>query len=68
MSNNKSAGTSVVTLVLAAFIVMKVGAIGPVANWSWWWVFSPLWLTILAVTVMAAIAAVIAVIVDHLRR
>lgn len=26
------------------FITLKLAGIGVVANWSWWWVLSPLWI------------------------
>jgi sterol desaturase/sphingolipid hydroxylase (fatty acid hydroxylase superfamily) len=46
------------TLLTIFFIVLKVLGVGAVANWSWWWVFSPLWLPIVAV-----IAIVVAIFV-----
>ena len=26
------------------FLVLKLGQFGLVAKWSWWWVFSPIWI------------------------
>lgn len=46
------------TLLTIFFIVLKVLGVGVVAVWSWWWVFSPLWLPI-----VAAVAIVVAVFV-----
>ena len=35
---------SVGTILTITFIVLKL--IG-IINWSWWWVFSPLWISII---------------------
>jgi hypothetical protein len=29
--------------VLVLFVVLKLAGAGDVADWSWWWVTSPLW-------------------------
>ena len=29
--------------IFIVFLIFKLGEIGVVANWSWWWVTSPLW-------------------------
>jgi hypothetical protein len=40
--------------VLPVFLVLKLtSAIG----WSWWWVMSPLWITVLAAVLVAAMVA-----------
>lgn len=36
-------GANFTELLLIAFIVLKLTG---VINWSWWWVFSPLWITL----------------------
>ena len=36
-------GFPISSLLGAAFIVMKLGGWGSVANWSWWWVTAPFW-------------------------
>lgn len=47
MSENRSSGgvgfTGLLTLL---FIGLKLGG---VINWSWWWVLSPIWITLLFV-------------------
>ncbi len=62
--NNKNSGISY-TLIFAimltvAFVVLKLCK---VISWSWWWVFSPLWIdfaiTIVTVIVVAIIYATI---------
>ena len=44
--NNSSAasgGIGLLGLVFIVFLVLKLAGIGPVAEWSWWWVTAPLW-------------------------
>lgn len=52
-----SGGIGFTGLLLIAFIILKlVGVI----NWSWWWVLSPLWISIVVVIILAVIPFVIA--------
>jgi len=37
-------GMKLSTIIFIIFLVMKLGEVGQVANWSWWWVTSPLWI------------------------
>lgn len=30
--------------IFLIFLFLKLAGIGMVANWSWWWVTSPLWI------------------------
>lgn len=46
-ASNKTSPLAGVLLLI--FIVAKVFMIEPVAAWSWWWVFSPVWIPILLV-------------------
>ena len=41
--NASSSGSDCLTLLLVAFVVMKLAKIGVVAGWSWWWVLAPAW-------------------------
>lgn len=45
MSKEKSTsnGIGFFGLLFLVFLVMKLASIGAMANWSWWWVTSPLW-------------------------
>lgn len=43
-NSSSGGGISLLGLVFLVFLVMKLAGIGQVANWSWWWVTSPLWL------------------------
>jgi hypothetical protein len=43
--NNKTAnGIGLGTLIFLIFLFLKLAGMGEVANWSWWWVTSPLWI------------------------
>lgn len=42
-------GGSIWSVLLVVFIVLKVLGIGAIANWSWWWVLSPLWIPFVTV-------------------
>ena len=41
-SNSSSSGVGFTSLLLLAFIVLKLCK---VIDWSWWWVLSPVWIT-----------------------
>jgi hypothetical protein len=55
--NNSSSGSgiSLLGLTFLVFLVMKLAGIGQVANWSWWWVTSPLWLPLIIITILFVI-------------
>jgi hypothetical protein len=61
MSNNasgsSSGGIGFAGLLTVAFVVLKLT--GFIA-WSWWWVLSPLWISVL-IAVLIVVAALIAV-------
>lgn len=68
MSDNKTKvsgnGIGVGTVLFLIFLTLKLAGIGQVATWSWWWVTSPLWIPIVIVLGVAAIALLIAGIVN----
>ncbi len=59
MSEKSSNGIGMSGLIFLIFLVMKLAGIGQVAEWSWWWVTSPLWigagLVILILLIMVGI-------------
>ena len=62
MSNQKASGIGIGTVLFCIFLVLKLAGIGQVANWSWWWITSPLWIPILlglAIVVVAVLLAII---------
>jgi len=44
--NKGSKGLGLGTILFLIFLTLKLGGWGVVATWSWWWVFSPLWIPI----------------------
>lgn len=58
MSKNKSSsgGVGFTSLLLLAFIVMKLCK---VIDWDWWWVLAPLWMTGAAAFVLFVLYLVI---------
>ena len=60
--NNNSGGYSLGVTIFIVFLILKLCKIGQVADWSWWWVTSPLWIPFcLAITFL-----IIGFIVGHL--
>jgi len=47
MSENSSSGWSLWSILLVVFITLKLAQIGLVADWSWWWVLSPIWIPVI---------------------
>ena len=41
MSSSTSGGVSLTTVVFIVFLILKLT---DTIAWSWWWVFSPLWI------------------------
>lgn len=63
-SSSSSGGIGFTGLLTIVFIVLKLNPGGhldsPVEDWSWWWVFSPLWISALIVLGFLAIVGFIA--------
>jgi len=58
INNNSSSGIGFAGLLTIVFIVLKL--LGKI-TWSWWWVLSPIWISILFVIVIVIISAIILV-------
>ena len=56
MNNNSSSGISFVGVLTVLFIGLKLGK---VINWSWWWVLSPIWISIGLVLIIATIYVIV---------
>jgi len=56
MSENKSSGIGFTGLLTVLFIGLKLGG---VIDWTWWWVLSPMWIT-LVITAAILIGAAFA--------
>jgi uncharacterized membrane protein len=39
-------GFTLCSIVFIVFLIFKLAEIGKVVTWSWWWVFSPLWMPV----------------------
>jgi len=44
------------TILFLIFLTLKLAGLGVVATWSWWWVFSPLWIPLSLLGVLILIA------------
>lgn len=51
-NKNSRYGVTVVDVLLIVFIVLKLCK---VIDWSWWWVFSPLWISLIIVILILLI-------------
>lgn len=47
--NSKSSIDNLTTGLFLLFLGLKLAGIGQVADWSWWWVFSPIWIVFLVI-------------------
>lgn len=54
-SNTSSGGVGFTGLLTLLFVGLKLGH---VIEWSWWWVLSPLWITLVVVAVLLAILGI----------
>ena len=43
-NNKNEGGLGIGTILFLIFLTLKLGGWGIVATWSWWWIFSPLWI------------------------
>ena len=58
--NNKgSQGLGLGTILFLIFLTLKLGGWGVVATWSWWWVFSPIWIPVVIIFIIAFIVGLI---------
>jgi len=64
MSDNssKKSGLGIGTILFLIFLTLKLGGWGVVATWSWWWVFSPLWIPIAIILLIIIFAGIISLI------
>ena len=55
MANKTSNGkgiSQILTFALVVFVLLKLAEVGMVANWSWLWVLSPLWIQLVIAAVI----------------
>lgn len=58
-SSSKSGGIGCLTVIGIVFVVLKLLAIQPVANWSWLWVLCPFWAPLAIGILLVIIFAII---------
>jgi hypothetical protein len=56
-SSSSSGGVGFAGLLTVAFVVLKLC---DVIDWSWWWVLSPMWISVAIAVTFLVIAAVVA--------
>ena len=56
--NNSNSGIGLGGMIFIVFLVLKLGGIGQVANWSWWWVCSPLWIPLMIIGLVFVLALI----------
>lgn len=54
-SSSSGGGIGLVGIIFIVFLVLKLTGTGMVANWSWWWVTSPLWIPLVIVLTIGLI-------------
>jgi hypothetical protein len=58
--NKTSSGVSLSTVVFVVFLILKLTH---VIDWSWWWVTSPIWISLgLAIIILMIVGIVLAII------
>jgi hypothetical protein len=50
--NNNSGGLSLATILFLIFLILKLTNY---IDWSWWWVTSPLWISVIFVILIVLI-------------
>jgi len=56
MSENRSGGIGFVGVLTIVFIVLKLTNL---IDWSWWWVLSPIWISVVISVIIVAVAYMI---------
>ena len=61
MADNKktSNGLGFGTVLFLIFLTLKLGGWGVVATWSWWWIFSPLWIPLALIAFFIIIGIIV---------
>ena len=54
--NKGSKGLGLGTILFLIFLTLKLAGLGVVATWSWWWVFSPLWIPLSLLGILVLIS------------
>ena len=65
-NNKTSSGIGLGGMIFIVFLILKLAGIGQVANWSWWWVTSPLWIPAAIVVGLGLLVLIITVVKNGL--
>ena len=68
MVNNKVNIRLISTPTLVIFITFFMAKIFDKINWSWWWVFSPLWIPIFTALVIISVYILLVIITELWKR
>lgn len=55
MNESSQGGITLVSSLTILFIALKMFGITPIATWSWWWVFTPVWITFVVCIILLTI-------------
>jgi hypothetical protein len=62
MASSKSSGIGFTGLLTIAFIVLKLT---DHIDWSWWWVLSPIWISLALVVIILIIVSIVIMIISR---
>jgi hypothetical protein len=65
---NQSSGMGLNVTFFLIFLILKLAGIGDVADWSWWWITSPLWIPIALILGLSIITVIIKVIISNVNK
>jgi hypothetical protein len=65
MATSKGNGIGIGTVLFCIFLVLKLTNH---IDWSWWWVTSPLWLPLVIGLSIAALAIILALIIETIKK
>lgn len=66
VAETTSRSIPVLTILLVLFLVSKIFQIGLCKDWSWWWIFSPVWIPLAILALIAAGILIVLVVVKVL--
>jgi hypothetical protein len=58
-NKNTSSGLGFGTVLFLIFLTLKLGGWGVVSTWSWWWIFSPLWIPLALIAFFIIIGIIV---------
>lgn len=61
-NNNSSGGLSLASVLTIVFVVLKLCG---VIDWSWWWVLSPIWISLGLTLVIVIVVFVVSLIMVY---